>query len=458
MTASLPARLLWIALVGLVVAAAGLAYAFFVGYGPNDTRAAKSYSGRLPDGASYLIEVPPHWNGTLALWSHGYVPPGFPNRVTDVSDPVTRALLLDRGYALAGSSYSSTGYAVEQGIADQIALDDLLPSKLGAAPKRTIAWGGSLGGMVTAALVQRYPGRFSGALPLCGVLAGSVAAWNSALDFEYAFKTLLAPQSSLELVHIKNGTLNVLDAERKLADAQRSAAGRARLALAAAVFDLPGWFDRSLPEPARDNYDAREEKQHSWIAALSIPFYFGWRQELESRAGGNGSWNSGIDYRVLLRASIDRAEVEALYRRAGLNLEADLEALDRGVRVVADPAAVAYLRRNIEFDGKIDVPVLTMHTIADGLVGVSHEAAYRVVVDRARRTALLRQVFVRRAGHCAFTPSEAVAAFEVLNRRIVTGKWPDVSPPALNRSATALGSSWATPSFVEYTPEEFPRH
>jgi pimeloyl-ACP methyl ester carboxylesterase len=457
-TGSLPAKLLWIALVGLVVAAAGIAYAFFSERIPHDAHAAKTYTGRLPDGASYLIEVPPHWNGRLALWSHGYVPPGFPNHVTDVSDSVTRALLLDRRYALAGSSYSSTGYAVEQGIADQLALDDIIPAAIGTRPKRTIAWGGSLGGMVTAALVQRYPHRFEGALPLCGVLAGSVAAWNSALDFEYAFKTLLAPQSSLELVRIKNGGLNALEAERTLADAQGSPAGRARLALATAVFDLPGWFDRNLPEPARDNYDARELNQRDWVADLSIPFYFGWRQELESRAGGNGSWNSRVDYRVLFLASTDREEVEALYRRAGLNLETDLAALDRGARVSADPPAVAYLRRNIEFNGMIGVPVLTMHTIADGLVGVSHEAAYRVKVTRAGNGSLLRQVFVRRAGHCAFTPSEAIAAFEVLNRRIDTGKWPDVSPATMNRSALKIGSSWALPSFVEYTPEEFPRH
>jgi hypothetical protein len=268
---------------------------------------------------------------------------------------------------------------------------------------------------------------------------------------------LLAPQSSLELVRIKNGTLNALDAERKLADAQGSPAGRARLALATAVFDLPGWFDRNLPEPARDNYDARELNQRNWVADLSIPFYFGWRQELESRAGGNGSWNSGVDYRVLFLASTDREEVEALYRRAGLNLETDITALNRGVRVSADPPAVAYLRRNIEFNGVIDGPVLTMHTIADGLVGVSHEAAYRIVVNRAHNGALLRQVFVRRAGHCAFTPSEAVAAFEVLNRRIDSGKWPDISPATMNRSASKIGSSWALPLFVEYTPEDFPR-
>jgi len=29
-----------------------------------------------PDGATYLIEVPANWNGTLFRYSHGYVIPG----------------------------------------------------------------------------------------------------------------------------------------------------------------------------------------------------------------------------------------------------------------------------------------------------------------------------------------------------------------------------------------------
>src|SRR5258708_19535386 len=46
---------------------------------------------------------------------------------------------------------------------------------------------------ITAALIQRHPDRFDAALPMCGVLSGGVATWNTALDSAFAFKTLLAP-------------------------------------------------------------------------------------------------------------------------------------------------------------------------------------------------------------------------------------------------------------------------
>ena len=40
-----------------------------------------------PDGASYIISVPSNWNGTLALYSHGYVFPGQSNPAKDAGDP-----------------------------------------------------------------------------------------------------------------------------------------------------------------------------------------------------------------------------------------------------------------------------------------------------------------------------------------------------------------------------------
>src|SRR5260370_6946328 len=64
--------------------------------------------GSLADGATYLMEVPAHWNRTLFLYSHGYVVPGSSNPAQDVGDPVTGTWLLTHGYALSGSSNPRT--------------------------------------------------------------------------------------------------------------------------------------------------------------------------------------------------------------------------------------------------------------------------------------------------------------------------------------------------------------
>lgn len=136
----------------------------------------KAYNGTLADGATYLIEVPPAWNGTLLMYSHGYRFEGQDNPPLDAGDSKTAGWLLKHGYALAGSSYSTTGFAVKEAVPDQLALLDLFPRVSGLKPKRTIAWAHSLGGLVTAMLIDRYPQRFAAALPMCGVLGGGVAS------------------------------------------------------------------------------------------------------------------------------------------------------------------------------------------------------------------------------------------------------------------------------------------
>ena len=105
---------------------------------------------------------------------------------------------------------------------------------------------------------------------------------------------------------------------------------------------------------------------------------------------------------------------------------------------------MAYLARNISFNGKISVPVLTLHTTGDGLVVPENEQAYAAVVARAGNSRLLRQVFVSRAGHCAFTPAETIAAVQVLLNRVQTGKWNATAlrPASLNAAAAALGPGY----------------
>jgi pimeloyl-ACP methyl ester carboxylesterase len=426
-----------------------------------------THQGSLPDGATYLIEVPANWNGTLFLYSHGFVSPGGSNPAQDVGDPVTRTYMLSSGFALAGSSYATTGWAIHEAIPDQIAVLDLFNQLVGA-PSRTIAWGHSLGGIITAGLIQRYPGRFDAALPMCGVLSGGVATWNTALDFGFAFKALLAPHLDLQVVNISDPIENLLLAESALTFAQATPRGRARLALVAALVDAPGWFLPTSPEPAPTDYAAQEFNQFLWAQTIDLPFVFAERAELELRAGGNASFNTGVDYGALLANSINHDEVVALYQRAGLDLNADVRKLQNAPRISADPQALHYLETNIIFDGKINVPVLTVHTKGDGLVLVQNESAYKSVVSAAGNSALLRQTFVHRAGHCAITPGETASAVQALLNRLDTDAWGPADAASMNAAASAkgaplnvyptpLGPLPVPPAYFDFTPAPYPR-
>ena len=162
-------------------------------------------------------------------------------------------------------------------------------------------------------------------MPMCHLGAGAVGLWNVALDEEFAFTTLIAPDAGLQLVNITDSTCatsilnpgscpNLALAQDLIANAQATPEGRARVALAAALRDFPHGFrlDPFLVLP----------REHFF-------FEFGLRAELEARAGGNPSWNTGVDYERQLRRSVDYAEVKALYAQAGLSLDANLDALTK---------------------------------------------------------------------------------------------------------------------------------
>lgn len=450
------------------------------GVAPTCTNAAVTCkTGQTSDGSTWKIEVPPSWNGVLLLYSHGYVPPTGPNPPADDAGARDVAdYLLAHGYALAGSSYASNGWAVENAFDDQEALLDEFTRDF-RKPKATVAWGHSMGGMITAGLLQLHPKQFVGGLAMCGLLGGSVGLWNTNLDLEVAFKTLMmrdpnpavsGPAAALQLTHVQNAGANIGAAEASLAAAQQTPEGRARIALAAAMIDLPNWFSLATPEPAPTDYAAWEANQFQAMQ-IQMAFVFGFRQELETRAGGNPTWNVGVDYKAQLAKSADRDEVRALYQAAGLDLEADVAAIGATPRITPDRGATKYLERNIVFNGKLHVPLLTMHTTSDFLVPFQHERAFDSTVDEAGNRPLLRQLFVHRPGHCAFTGAETLTALSVLLDRLTTGRWHDTNnPAALNARASAFGPALNTispapnvpplpapPAFVSAEPSQFLR-
>ena len=422
-----------------------------------------TFAGLLDNGQRYAIEVPEAWNGILLLYSKP-VPVRLGQPPWSPDEPLIRHLV-DHGYVVAGCA-NSIFWPLEDAFADQPGVLEIADQLVGQ-PRQTIGFGLSIGGIVSAATVQRYPGRLSGALPMCGNLAGAVATYNRELDIAFVVKTLLAPETSLQLVHITNPRANLQLAREVLYESQGTAAGRARLALAAAMGNIPGWFDPALDEPSPDDIHGRQRNQFAWLHDPGFLVYFFCRAQMELQAGGNPSWNTGVDYGALLSDSVNGEQVAALYWDAGLDLEEDLERLGDEPRLAAEPAALDYLERHVVFNGELGgTPVLTMHTDGDGLVTSGNARAYAEVVHSAGSHELLRQLFVHRAGHCTFTLAEITAALDALVVRIDTGAWPDLDPDNLNEvidqcgpetRRLAMGEGWANAGFCRLDPPRFAR-
>jgi pimeloyl-ACP methyl ester carboxylesterase len=427
-----------------------------------------SYTGTI-DGADFRVEVPHRWNGTLVLYSHGYYPPGgTPPEILLATRKETEEWLLDHGYAVAASNFRGvSGWLIEQGIHDQLALLDWFASNIGR-PRRTIANGMSMGAGIAIQLAERNPHRFAGVVAQCSSLEPN-GTFNTQLDIAFTVRTLLAPGQTIDLVRARDpeGSTHALlqAAEQALTTPQ----GRARLALAGAFGNIPDWGSAHQPRPT--DLAERITQQAVWTAGAYI-----WgmgpsgRVDLERRAGGNPSWNIGIDYRRQLARSSQRDLVEEAYRAAGLDLGADLDLLAQAPRIAPDPRALAYMYRHTVVRGTTPSPVVTLHNTGDGGAIPDLERWYAEQVSRYGDPGLLRQLYVDRGSHCAFSAAEEITALRTLLRRIDTGRWPSTDPDRLNDVAADFDARYhlvldlltfheapMPPAFTRFTPPAFLR-
>jgi hypothetical protein len=412
------------------------------------------YTGTTSDGGGWIADVPANWNGTLLLYSHGYgtLSP------QDAPDPGTQAALLNAGYALAGSGYDPNGslWALGSAVRDQFqTLRTVERTVLPSRPSQVLAFGTSMGGLISALEDQQSNGRLDGALTTCGIVAGGIQLNNYQLDGEYAIDKLLAGDAAKLVNYTSPGdavnaavTLNGAAAQ-----AQTTPEGRARLALAMSLMDVTTWTSGQAM-PGVYDYAGQEQQQYAeeFVNNNIMLFTETGRQQIELAAGGNGGWDAGVNFAKLLSHSSYYAEVHALYQAAGLSLRDDLRTLTQGANIRASDRAIRWLQQTSVPTGRLQVPELDLHTISDQLVPVQQENYYHRTVRRAGSQDLLRQAFVARQNHCFFMPGELVAGVQALQHRVSTGHWDTVAlPSSLESAATALNLGDA--AFTTFWPD-----
>lgn len=405
--------------------------------------------GTLADSTPYRFIVPDDWNGTV------FIDMDFAaGRVGEAQQA-----LIDGGAAYGGTTRNVTGWNIGGAIANQLEALDVFTAEMGE-PEQAITMGSSMGGFVAAATGELHPDRIDGVVAACGGLSGTVSQWNQKLDTVFVLSELLDPEGTLPVVDIP---ADVAGAQRAWIDhltaAQQTPEGRARIALAAAIGQLPAW-SQAIADP--DPRDAAAYQQ-AWFGALAgdpLP-YIG--QAMSSRRtstllfGGLPSWNTGIDYVEQLRKASpeSRRVVAELYAQAGLDLDADLATVNAAGRYEADPDAVERFTATYEFTGEISVPTVTLNNVGDQISTVAQQSAYEERVKKAGNASLLRQTYVATAGHCAFSAAETVAAAQVLLDRLASGHWGATTANHMNAAARALDLGEAR--FIRFRPDHFNR-
>ncbi len=367
---------------------------------PSAAAAQTQLTGQTSGGAFYNIMVPDGWTPAdgLVIWNHGFsLSPIGPE--PDLG-PLA-AVQLAEGYAVAASSYSLSGWALFETVADNREMVGAFEAAYGT-PEHVLVYGASLGGIVTAQAIEAGNlGNVVGAMPICGAVAGS-RLWDGGFDLRVIYDAVCGD--------VAGGAIPVAGLPF-LPDPSFDQTDLALAVRACTGISVPG-----LPDAVPTAEQLSRLNKILTVTGLPQNFLltdmvfatFGLADLLydpRKLAGGMAFDNAHVDY--------GDAEINAAAER-----------------VAADQAARRRLVDNYTPSGKVgDVKIVSLHTDKDGLVIVENENEYAAVVPPGNLTVGI--VVEDVPSHCDFTEAEVVAAWETL-RGWVAGQ-PQPSAAALQQ-------------------------
>ncbi|HXN25386.1 MAG TPA: hypothetical protein VOA41_21855 [Candidatus Dormibacteraeota bacterium] len=392
---------LWLAILLFTSASLAAQGSCPVGLAPETTCLA----GRDIKGAYFLIAIPTNYNGQLVLWNHGYsLNPPAKLSAADLGPSLG---FLQFGFAAAASSYRPNaiglgGWAVKDGAEDTDNLRRRFIELFGR-PDRTFVVGASEGGLITAAIAELF-GRdedgnlnYDGALPLCGPLAGGRKNWYGGFDlrviYQYYCRNLPRPSESQYPLYFGLAPDNTLTSNQLAA----------RIDECTGVLHPPALRTPQQASNLANILNVTKTPESFLLTDMGFATFGLQELTLVRSHGLSPVTNLGAEY----EGSVDD------------------DALNRGVfRAGADRDADAFLASAYDPNGRFRMPVVTLHTIGDGLVIVENENAYRQTAKDAHNLRRLQQNYVNANGHCEFTNSEVLGAFQALLSWVETHRRP----------------------------------
>lgn len=380
--------------------------------------------GRDSAGAFYLIAIPPDWQGELVLHSHGGPFLGEPT-MKRVEEDLQRWSIMPRaGYAWAGSSFRQGGVAVRAAAEDSERLRRLFVQHV-ARPRLTLLHGQSWGASVAALGAEMYPQAYDGVLLTSGVLAGGTQAYDFRLDLRVIYQYLCQnhPRPDEPAYPLWQG----LPQGATLKQAE----------LARRANDCLG-----LDRPAAQRTPEQARKLHTLVEVLRIP---------ERSVLGHLSWAT-FHFQDIAWQRMGGANVFG-NRGAQYRGSDDDAALNAGVlRYTADPAAVARFAADADPQGRIAVPVLTVHGIEDATAFVEMQHRFAQTMAHGGSAARLVQTYSQDREHSYLSDASYVALLESLKRWLREGHKPTPAEVA----AGCLAAQARFPSSCNFRPDYQP--
>ncbi len=361
--------------------------------------------GQTESGAFYRFMVPDGWEAAdgLVIWNHGFSfsPISQNSNLGPLAD-----IQLEQGYAVAASSYSIPGWAVFNTVQDVRQMVTAFGEQF-AVPGSIILTGGSLGGIVTAQLLEQGGlDNVVGALSACGVTAGS-RVWENALDVRLIYEQVCADVPSASIAGAETG-LDFWIPPQALAQDPLDTVVAATIGL-----QVSSCTGLGLPVELRSDADQARLERILELTGLPDELFFAMVMgyatvvladltfDPEKLDGRIGVGNLGVDY-----------------------LDAELNATIQ--RVAEDPQAAHWLKHQYLPTGQVgDAKVVAIHTDKDGLVVVENMRDWAELLPAGQISAAV--VVEDEPSHCSFSEAELFGAWESLRSWVAGGQQPDAT-------------------------------
>lgn len=385
------------------------------------------------DGVTYRIKVPENWNRRLLMYAHGYgrsVPPTLvPFEIEAISGSTLEEGLLDRGYALAASSYRNAGWAVKEGIADTENLTKFFRKRVGK-PDRTILWGSSMGTAVTLKSIEKYPDIYDGAVVLSHIGAGTTLTFDMTLAIALAYDVALGwPAEWGSVGDVRNDLDFETEVVPVLITQLMNPANFGNFEFLRLVNCLPldGFYGGYFP-------------LNFWLLG-DMFFATEARAELEARAGGPVAQNLNHTYTL---SDYEKGYLATL----GINADTLLSTMNNQPKIEADPSARNYLKKYADFSGELERPVLTVQPKGDGMTPPANSTVYQGTLEASGASDLLVQKYTNGNMHAVFTPQQVYAVFKAMEYWLATGTRPgdEFFPTGLGFDNDYVPPDWPQPT------------
>ena len=366
---------------------------------------ARIITGETGPGSSYALYLPRQWNGAAVFYAHG---------IRDVLDPVglqdqdgysaIRDQLGALGFAVAYSSFSENGFAVEDAVRRTHQLRGLFASRFGK-PTRSFLLGHSLGALAVMKLAEQFPEQYDGAVPVCGMTGGTQLQLDYVVNvralFDYFYPGTL-PGSASEPV-----PGYVIDVAKRNEIIAKVSANPLGMLVIASTAQTPIEFTTSaqLVESLLNALFYHARGADNVLAFVNVKFPVS---------------TVGVTYSPrpnLIVPPLNMPTVAAILN--GVNSQIP--------RFTADPSAAEWAAKNFTPSGAIRIPTITLHNPWDRLVPSFHEDSLAKRVNDSGATSLLvqRRNMAWGYGHCAIPAAAQVQAVTDLAHWTQTGIRPN---------------------------------